>query len=137
MKAKIKEIELYIEELLEFMPENFEDYMDNFKTKAACERYFEKIIEAAVDLAFLVVKERRLKLPEDDKGAFDVLCGEKVISKKLSAHLKEAKGMRNIIAHQCGNIDNKVIFTAMTEELIKDINEFLNCIRSINAGGRI
>ncbi|MCK4588842.1 MAG: hypothetical protein KAT77_00230 [Nanoarchaeota archaeon] len=36
---KIKEIETYLSELVEIIPENFEDYKNDFKTKAACERY--------------------------------------------------------------------------------------------------
>jgi uncharacterized protein YutE (UPF0331/DUF86 family) len=35
------------------------------------------------------------------------------IDKRLSSKLKEAKGMRNIIAHEYGNIDDKIVFKSM------------------------
>ena len=76
---KIGEIESYLAELSGIMPKAIKEYREN-KTKAACERYFEKIIEAAVDLAFLIIKDRKLKIPEEDKEAFDILAGEKIIS---------------------------------------------------------
>ena len=36
---KIEEIEAYLSELEDIMPDNFQEYK-NIKTKAACERYF-------------------------------------------------------------------------------------------------
>lgn len=41
VKDKIEEVEKYIQELSKIVPHNFEEYKINFKTKAACERYFE------------------------------------------------------------------------------------------------
>lgn len=71
---KIDEINLYLEELISIMPEDFRDYSSDYKTKAACERYFEKIIESSVDLAFPIIKHKGFRVPEDDKQAFDVLA---------------------------------------------------------------
>lgn len=116
---KIKEIEIYLNELLEVMPRTFDEYKE-LKTKAACERYFEKIVEAVVDLAFLIIKQRRLKVPEEDKEVFDILLDENVISKELCERLKDAKGMRNLIAHEYGKIDDEIVFNSIVEELKKD-----------------
>lgn len=130
-KDKIKEIEEYISELQEFMPHNFEEYEKDVKTKAACERYFEKIIESVVDLALLVIKEKSLKVPEEEKEAFDMLAKEELITKELSGRLKDAKGMRNIIAHQYGTVDDEIVFHSITEELLKDVKKFIFGIKKI------
>ncbi len=124
IKEKIKEIGDYLSELEDIIPNTFEDYKE-LKTKAACERYFEKIIEAIVDLAFLAIKDKNLKIPEEDKEAFDILKNENLISKELSEKLKEAKGMRNLIAHEYGAIDDEMVFESITKELEKDVNEFI------------
>ena len=126
---KIDEIEKDVSELSEIMPFNFEQYNSEFKTKAACERYFEKIIESVVDLAFLVIKECRLKIPEEDKQAFDILNEEDVISDSLKERLKDAKGMRNILAHEYGKINDEMVFESLKEQLIPDIKEFINQIK--------
>ena len=126
---KIEEIEIYVSELEGFMPEDFQEYLRDVKTKAACERYFERIIEAAVDLAFLIIKDDRFKTPEDDKEAFDILSKENIITADLSGRLKDAKGMRNIIAHQYGVVDDEIVFRAITEELVRDVKEFLGKIK--------
>lgn len=74
---KVDEIERFLDELLEILPIKIESYTKDFRTKAACERYFEKIVEAIVDLAFLVIKDRGLRTPEEDKEVFDILSEEK------------------------------------------------------------
>ena len=128
---KIDEIKRYLDELISIVPEDFRKYASDYKTKAACERYFEKIIESAVDLAFLVIKENSFKIPEDDKAAFDVLATEKVIDISLAGRLKDAKGMRNIIAHQYGQVDDEVVFESITQEVVRDVKDFVSEIEKI------
>ena len=43
--------------------------------------------------------------------------------------MKNAKGMKNIISHQYGSIDDRVVFDSINEELLGDINKFLNEVR--------
>ena len=126
---KICEIEKYLDELEEIKPLNLEDYIKDIKTKAACERYFEKIVEACVDLASLVISYKRLNIPEDDEKAFYVLSHNNIITMELANKLKEAKGMRNIIAHEYGKVDDELVFPAVKEELIPDVEKFLQKIK--------
>jgi len=129
IEDKIEEIELYLNELADIVPDSFQAYSSNFKDRAACERYFEKIILAVTDLAFLIIKEKNFKTPEEDKESFDILNKEKVISEDLANKLKEARGMRNIISHQYGNVDDEVVFESLTSELEKDVLQFLENIK--------
>lgn len=129
IKDKIEEIEQYLDELMSFLPDNFEEYQTDLQLKAACERYFEKIIEAVIDLAFLVVKEKDLEVPEEEGVVFDILYNREIISRDLCERLKDAKGMRNILAHKYGSINDKIVFHAITEELEKDIRNFLKEIK--------
>src|SRR3989344_919990 len=127
---KIKEINEFLEELKSIMPSNFEGYRSSIEKKAACERYAEKIVEAATDLAFLVIKEKKLRLPEDDIDAFNILLENKIIDNGLASKLKNAKGMRNIISHQYGKIDDEIVFEAIKGELDRDIKEFIEQIEN-------
>ena len=111
------------------MPADFQNYTGDFQKKAACERYFEKIVEAIIDLAFLIIKEKKYKIPEEDKEAFEILAKEKIISLETAQKMKEAKGMRNFIAHEYGKIDDKIVYTAITEEIEKDTKQLLKEIR--------
>ena len=129
-KEKIKEIQNFLEELHDMLPFSLEEYCSNLKTKAACERYFEKIVEATVDLAFLIIKNNLLPVPEDDKQAFDILTDKNIITTELAERLKDAKGMRNVLIHQYGVIDDEKVFHAVKEELEKDILEFLKAVEN-------
>lgn len=130
IKDKILEIEEFVEFLIKRVPANLEEYKINLEKKAVCERYAEKIIEALVDLAFLVVKELRIEIPAQasDTEIFNVLEKNDIISTLLSKSLQDAKGMRNIIAHEYGKIDDEIIFEAVSSELGKDAKEFISNI---------
>lgn len=128
IKDKIEEIEKYLQQLEEITPLNLREYTEDFKTKSACERHAEIIIEAIVDLAFLFIKEKKMKIPEDDTESFFILAENRVISSDLAQRLKEAKGMRNMLAHEYGKVDDKIVFNAIKEELIDDVNEFVTKI---------
>ena len=127
---KIKEIEQFLEELEGVLPQDLKIYKNDFKIRDICERHFEKTVEAVVDLAFITIREKNLKSPEEDKQSFEILASSNIISGKLSKKLQEAKGIRNIIAHEYGKINDELVFEAVTEKLIPDIREFLNNIKS-------
>ena len=128
VKDKIEEIKKYVEQINSFKPESIEEYSDKVK-KAACERYFEKIIEAVIDLGFLIVKSKSLEKPEDDGDLFNILEENNIINSKLAKRLKEAKGMKNIISHQYGEVNDELVFHSVTEELGKDVEEFIGQVK--------
>ncbi|MBI2629686.1 DUF86 domain-containing protein [Candidatus Pacearchaeota archaeon] len=126
---KIKEIEKYLEELYQHFPSSYEEYTNDSFTKAACERYFEKIIVAIIDLAFLFSRYKELESPKEEEQIFLVLENKKIINSELSKRLKEAKGMRNFIVHEYGEIDDELVFNSIAEELEEDTKEFISDIK--------
>jgi len=132
IKDKINDIETYLEQLAEIKPKTFKGYEKDFKTKAACERYFEKIAEAVIDLTFLIINEKGFKTPEEDSQAFTILEFEKIINNKLANKLKDMKGMRNIIAYQYGEVNDELMFIAINEEIENDVNLFLDIVKKLD-----
>jgi len=131
---KIEEITQFLEELYTLIPAeiDLESYKKDLRTKAICERYVEKIIEAIEDLAFLIINIKKLNYPEIDKEVFDILSKNQIISENLSQKFRDFKGMRNIIAHQYGKIDDEIVYTSIYEKEIEDdINEFIHNIEKI------
>ena len=126
---KIKEIEEYLENLELYVPSSFEEYIDDKKTKDACEHCFEKIIEASADLAFLLIKEKELKEARDDIQAFFVLANNGFISKELAEKLSDAKRMRNIIAHEYFGVNPKIVWATATQDIPR-LKELLGKIKS-------
>lgn len=128
IQDKINEINQFLEELNIILPSSLEEYKSSLEKKAACERYVEKIVEAATDLAFLIIKDKKLRIPEDDTDAFNILSENNIIDNELAAKLKNAKGMKNIISHQYGKIDDEIVFEAIKEELGKDVRKFVGVV---------
>lgn len=130
INEKMKEIQEFLDFIVERIPETLEEYKKDLDKKAICERYIEKIIEAIVDLAFLIVKYLNIQIPAEtsDKEIFSLLSDNKIISKELSAKMQDAKGMRNIIAHEYGKINDEIIFESISSELIDDTKDFISAI---------
>lgn len=123
---KIEECRKYLGEFERIIPNNFEDYT-KIEKKAACERYIEKIVEVCCDLGYLILKNNQVDLTDFDGRVFDKLYEIDLFSTELLEKMIKIKGMRNLIIHQYGNIDNKVIFGNLNN-LITDINKFLRTI---------
>ena len=71
IQAKIAEVERYCDELQSILPKDFAEYAKDLQKRAACERYFEKIIDAVVDV------DTDVAVTEDEAGTvgFAVLVG--------------------------------------------------------------
>ena len=126
IQDKVKEVEKYLLELEKVLPETFELYLINLEKRLACERAFEKIIQAINDLAILIIKEKRFEFPNEDIKAFDILSEKNLIPDNLCNNLKKAMGMRNFLAHQYGDINDELVFKAIQKNIFDDVNKFLD-----------
>ena len=131
INEKVNEIQKYLDELIEIVPNTPKEYESNKIVKAACERYFEKVVEAVTDLAFIVITLKKFRVPDDDIDSFRILEENGVINNDLYNRLKDAKGMRNFISHQYGQINDRLVYEAITEELDKDIRNFISIIEKL------
>ena len=131
INEKINEVQRYLDELMGMVPNSLEEYESNKIIRAACERYFEKVIEAVTDLAFMVIILKKFRVPDDDINSFKILEENRIIDNEMYNRLKDSKGMRNFIAHQYGQINDKMVYGAMKEELEKDIKKFIDIIQKL------
>jgi uncharacterized protein YutE (UPF0331/DUF86 family) len=129
IEEKIVELEKYLEEFNLIEIPEFEEYIKDIKIKAISERYFEKIMEVIINLTLLLIRYKKLKQPEDEDHAFSILSKNKIISEDLSKRLKDAKDMRNIIIHNYLKVEDIIVYQAVTEEIIRDSDEFLEKIK--------
>ncbi len=131
INEKLNDITKYLDEIIKYIPETYEEYCNNGMKKAACERIFEKIIEAILETAFLILRYKELDAPREEAEVFKVLSDNNIIDLGLAEKLKEAKSMRNIIVHEYGEVDDLKVYTSITEELEDDVNNFIKCVESL------
>ncbi len=121
--AKIDRLDRYLQELKDIMPENFETYQ-KIEKKRACERLLQVSIESVLDICAQIVIELRLGLPSEEDEIFKKLEQAKIISSATRETLKRMRGFRNILVHEYGRIDDRLVY----DVLKNDINDF-NSIR--------
>lgn len=88
-------------------------------------------IEALIDTCSLLVTGLRLGLPGDEDDLFDKLSRGGVLSPTTAQTLKRMKGLRNLLVHEYGRIDDAIVFETIrmrlgdVETCKRDILEFL------------
>ena len=73
--------------------------------------------EAAVDLANMLVRKRRLGVPAESRESFILLEQSKVIAPELSARLRKLIGFRNIAVHQYQDLDLNIVEAVIRDSL--------------------
>lgn len=121
--AKIDRLDRYLQELKDIMPENFEIYQ-KIEKKRACERLLQVSIESVLDICAQVVIELRLGLPSEEDEIFEKLEQAKIISSATRETLKRMRGFRNILVHEYGHVDDRLVY-----DVLKNNMDDFNSIR--------
>ncbi len=128
---KLDEMNRYLEELDDLLPQTKRDYVANLSDRRACEKTIELAIESVIDVMALLVSHLKLGVPKDEDDIITILEKKKVLSTKLSAKVREMKGFRNILVHRYGEIDDGKAYFSLQEELDdfslfeKEVKDFL------------
>jgi uncharacterized protein YutE (UPF0331/DUF86 family) len=131
IRKKLEEMNGYLTELESLLPENKNDYLQDVKTRRACEKTIELAIECVISIISIIVSEKRLGVPESEDDLIKFVEEKKVISSSVAKKVKEMKGFRNILVHRYGEIDDKLAYNYLKNELNdftlfeKEINRFL------------
>ncbi|MEN4017843.1 MAG: DUF86 domain-containing protein [Methanobacterium sp.] len=120
--AKMDEMEQYLKELQEIIPDSFESYKASIEKKRAIERLLQITIEAVMDICAMLVKELRLGLPSVEEDFLEKLK-ENVLDPSLVEKLKEMKGFRNILVHGYSKIEDDKVFEILSKKL-EDFQDF-------------
>jgi len=107
--AKLDELDGYLGELRTIAPARFEEYR-TIEKKRACERLLQVAVEAAIDVCALLVAGLRLGLPGEEDDLFEKLLRHEAISSSMAAILKQMKGLRNLLVHEYGRINDELVF---------------------------
>ena len=115
--AKIREMDSYLNKLKAFAPPKLENYLGDEKTKHACERLLQISIETAIEIASEISKGLKIEIPADEEDMFEKLKKKRVISERLADKLKEMKGFRNILVHRYGEVNDRLVFAFIENDL--------------------
>jgi uncharacterized protein YutE (UPF0331/DUF86 family) len=114
--AKLDEVDGYLRELRSVAPASFPEYLAVEKRRSS-ERLLQVAIEAVIDVCAQLVTGLRLGLPADEDDLFEKLTGREVISPRMADLLRRMKGMRNILVHEYGRVDDELVFETVQQRL--------------------
>lgn len=107
--GKIDDLEAYLSELKQIVPESFADYQ-KIEKKRSCERLLHLCIECAVDICKLFVSGLKLGLPHEENDLFDKMFKNNILSPEMISLLKEMRAFRNILIHEYAEVDNEIVY---------------------------
>jgi len=114
--AKIDTLDGYLRELRAIAPASFEEYQ-GIEKRRACERLLQVSIEGVIDICGLVVAGLRLGLPGEEDDLFEKLAQAGIISRAIRETLRGMKGLRNILVHEYGGVDDRIVYEALQPRL--------------------
>jgi uncharacterized protein YutE (UPF0331/DUF86 family) len=130
IKDKLAELQVYITELDEDLPDAEDEYLGERVTRRACERTFQLACEDVLDICNLVIAGKSLGLPKDNRDAIRKLADNKIIPKKLSDRLEDMVGFRNLLVHRYGKVDDSRAYRYLKED-VDDLYEFAVTIEKL------
>jgi uncharacterized protein YutE (UPF0331/DUF86 family) len=114
--ARLDEMDGYLAELRAVAPARLSEYK-SIEKRRACERLLQILVEAVVDVCSLLVSGLRLGLPGDEDDLFQKLLVRGVLSTEMTATVRRMKGLRNLLVHEYGRIDDEIVFETLTHRL--------------------
>ncbi|MBI3824419.1 MAG: DUF86 domain-containing protein [Candidatus Rokubacteria bacterium] len=114
--AKLDELHGYLGELRSVVPGRYEDYQQT-AARRACERLLHIAVEAVLDVCALLVTGLRLGLPGEEDDLFEKLRRGHAISEPLADTLRRMKGLRNLLVHEYGRVNDRMVFDVVSQRL--------------------
>jgi uncharacterized protein YutE (UPF0331/DUF86 family) len=114
--ARLDEMDGYLAELRTVAPARLAEYK-TVEKRRACERLLQILAEAVVDVCALLVSGLRLGLPGEEDDLFQKLQARGVLSAEMTATVRRMKGLRNLLVHEYGRIDDAIVFETITHRL--------------------
>ena len=114
--AKLDQLDGYLSELRSIVPARFEEYL-HVERKRACERLAQVAVEAVLDVCALLVTGLRLGLPGEQDDLFEKLSRNGAISDSMADTLRRMKGLRNLLVHEYGRVNDRIVFEVVSQRL--------------------
>jgi len=93
-----------------------EQFLSDFHIFASTERYLQLSYQAIIDILDLIIIEQGIEKPEDRKEIVSLLYNKGILSEDLAYRLYGSIGFRNILVHDYGKIDKKMVYKYLMEK---------------------
>ena len=117
-------IEKDLENLKKIAKLSLKDYLSHSAYQAATERYLERVIMRMIDINYHILSEIEKEMPDDYYQSFIEMGRRKYLATKLAESLANSAGLRNRLAHEYDEINQKSVYEAV-EKCLKEVPQYL------------
>ncbi len=129
---KLIKMEEYLEELLQYKPINYEDYVNNKMKKYAIERVIQLIIDIALDINNMLIKESGEYPAGDYFESFLKLADLGILDIKFARDIAPSTGIRNRLVYEYEKVNDQIVYDNIDKtydyyiKYMKEIYKYLN-----------
>lgn len=117
VRQKLKEIEESLDIIQEGLPLEARDFKALGLVKDGIYKRLEFCIQNLIDIFSLIYSSLNLGVPSSLDDIFEGLVKKKIFSEEIISLVLEMKGLRNILIHRYGKIDDDIVHDLLTERL--------------------
>ncbi len=110
INEKLIKLEEYLNELKDYKPENFQQYISNKKNKYAVERLLQLIIDLALDINNMIIKSEGGYPVSDYFNSFINLIELDVFDEDFANLIAPSTGLRNRLVHEYERVNDKIVY---------------------------
>jgi len=136
-RKKLETIADCLRKLSEIRRDNptLERYRNSWKDRDAAERNLHKTAEAIIDFGKMMIAERKLRSPGNNREVFLILEEKGLFPSEYIALMDKMIGMRNLIVHGYNRIDDALLYAILRKNL-GDIKRVRACLERFIPRGR-
>jgi len=127
INQKLKEIQDNLELIAEHLPADEEEFAALGLVKDGIYKRLEFSIQNLVDVFSMIYSSLNLGVPADLDDIFEGLHRRKIFRKEIIKVVQEMKGLRNILIHRYGEINDVTIYGLLTER-IDDFDKVMSAV---------
>ncbi len=94
---------------------------------AVLERYFQLVVDYAIDINHHFIKEGGFGIPDDLQSTFITLAEHGILPKEFATKISKSVGLRNRIVHQYEDV-KPAVFVKNLRENIGDYDEYIKIL---------
>ena len=114
IEEKLDDLVLFHEELIEDLPDSFEDFTEQRIVRRGVEKTIQLIADSIVDIALMIISEQGYEKPLDSRQAI-ITLEKKVLSKRVSKQIQDLISFRNLLVHRYGKIREREEYETIIE----------------------
>lgn len=125
---KIMEMEYPLSLVQENMPQGAEEFSSMGLMRDGIMKRVEFIIQNIIDICAVISADLKLEKPYSEDDIIDNMNMAGILEENLVRKIHEMKGLRNVLVHRYGKIDDGLVYESLTRDL-DDFEIFINRIR--------